>query len=106
MVSVTFIDAAGVARTVEARLGDTLMETALRYRIPGIEAQCGGSMVCGTCHAYLQDPWASRVAAPTSAESLMLSCGDHQQPSSRLTCQIKVTAELAGVEVRTPPSQP
>jgi ferredoxin, 2Fe-2S len=106
MVSVTFIDHLGESRTVEAAVGDSLMQTAVRHRIRGIEAQCSGAMVCGTCHAYVQAPETAGLLPPEAGEVLMLSCGDHQGPMSRLTCQIRVTAALAGTVVRTPPSQP
>ncbi len=106
MVSVTFIDHEGVSRTVEGKVGDSLMQAAIHNRVPGIEAQCAGSMVCGTCHSYLYEPWSGAVAAPTDDERIMLSCGDHQTAHSRLACQIKITPELDGIVVHTPPSQP
>lgn len=106
MVSVTFIDHEGVSRTVQAKVGDSLMQAAIHNRVPGIEAQCAGSMVCGTCHSYLFAPWASAVPAARDDERIMLSCGDHQTEHSRLACQIKVTEALDGIVVHTPPSQP
>lgn len=106
MILVTFVDRLGASRTVTALPGATLMQTAIRHRIPGIEAQCGGSMVCGTCHVHVMEPWLSSIPPAAAGEKLMLSCGDHQGPASRLSCQIRVTEALSGVVVHTPPSQP
>ena len=50
MTKITFIDAAGQSRTVEAEDGSTVMETALKNAVPGIEAECGGACACATCH--------------------------------------------------------
>lgn len=106
MVTVTFVDHEGGAQTVDARSGDSLMEAAIRNRVPGIEAQCSGAMVCGTCHSYVFEPWAAMLPVPEQGERIMLSCGDHQTANSRLACQIRVTEALEGMVVHTPPSQP
>ena len=43
MVKITYIDADNTTRTVEAEVGATVMETAIKNDIPGIEAECGGA---------------------------------------------------------------
>ncbi|MGA9080959.1 MAG: 2Fe-2S ferredoxin, partial [Pseudolabrys sp.] len=48
MPKITYTDSGGTARTVEAELGSTVMETAIRNNIPGIEAECGGACACAT----------------------------------------------------------
>src|SRR5208337_1844780 len=53
MVKITYIDHAGTARTVEAEPGSTVMETAIKHGVPGIEAECGGACACATCHVYV-----------------------------------------------------
>jgi 2Fe-2S ferredoxin len=83
MTKVTYIDASGQSRTVDAQVGSTVMETALRNSIPGIEAECGGACACATCHVYV---------APV-------------RPNSRLSCQIKVSEALDGLVVTTPAKQ-
>ena len=57
MVKITFIDAEGTARTVEAEEGSTVMENAIRNGVPGIEAECGGACACATCHVYVDEEW-------------------------------------------------
>ena len=105
MTKVTFIDAAGESRTVEAQIGATVMETALRNAVPGIEAECGGACACATCHVYVAENWTEAVGKPSPMEEDMLDFGYDVRPNSRLSCQIKVTPELDGLVVRTPERQ-
>jgi ferredoxin, 2Fe-2S len=105
MVKITFIDAAGVARTVEGDVGSTVMETALKHGIPGIEAECGGACACSTCHVYVDAAWGEQVGGPSPMEEDMLDFAYGIQPNSRLSCQIKVSENLDGLVVRTPERQ-
>jgi 2Fe-2S ferredoxin len=105
MPKITYIDHEGTARTVEGEIGATVMETAIKNNIPGIEAECGGACACATCHVYVEDDWRSLVGQPSPMEEDMLDFGFDVRSSSRLSCQIKVTAELEGLTVRTPERQ-
>ena len=105
MPKITFIDHGGTARTVDADNGATVMETAIRNNIPGIEAECGGACACATCHVYVDEAWTDKVGEPEAMEEDMLDFGFDVQPNSRLSCQIKVTDELDGLVVRTPERQ-
>ena len=68
MVNVTFVDAAGVPRTIDARPGATLMETAIENAVPGIVGFCGGMCSCGTCHCYVDAGWEARISPPSADE--------------------------------------
>jgi len=57
MPKITYIDHEGTARTVEGEIGATVMETAIKNGIPGIEAECGGACACATCHVHVDDAW-------------------------------------------------
>ena len=105
MTQVTFIDATGASRTVEAQIGSTVMETALRASVPGIEAECGGACACATCHVYVSDAWTEIVGKPSQMEEDMLDFAFEVRPTSRLSCQIKVTPALDGLVVTTPAKQ-
>ena len=105
MVKITFIDTAGTARTVEGEVGSTVMETAIKNAVPGIEAECGGACACSTCHVYIDDAWREKVGEPSPMEEDMLDFAYEVQPSSRLSCQIKVSEELDVLTVRTPERQ-
>ena len=105
MAKITYIDSAGTARTIDAEVGSTVMETAIKNDVPGIEAECGGACACATCHVYVDEAWREKVGGPSPMEEDMLDFGFDVRSSSRLSCQIKVTAELEGLTVRTPERQ-
>lgn len=105
MPKITYTDSSGKARTVEAEVGSTVMETAIRNNIPGIEAECGGACACATCHVYIDEAWREKVGGPSPMEEDMLDFGYDVRPNSRLSCQIKVTEELDGLIVSTPDKQ-
>ena len=105
MIKITFIDPEGTARTVEAEAGATVMETAIRNDIPGIVAECGGACACATCHVHVAEQWKDAVGEPSPMEEDMLDFAFDVRPTSRLSCQIRVTPELDGLVVHTPTKQ-
>jgi ferredoxin, 2Fe-2S len=105
MPKITYIDSSGNERAVEAELGSTVMETAIRNNIPGIEAECGGACACATCHVYVDEAWRATTGGPSPMEEDMLDFGYDVRENSRLSCQIKVTDALDGLVVRTPDKQ-
>jgi len=105
MVKITFIDAQGAARTVEGEVGSTVMETAIKNGVPGIEAECGGACACSTCHVYVDETWRAKVGEPSPMEEDMLDFAYDVKPNSRLSCQIKVSEALDGLTVHTPERQ-
>ncbi|MGY1812336.1 2Fe-2S iron-sulfur cluster-binding protein [Blastococcus sp. SYSU D00820] len=105
MPKVTFTDAAGDTRVVEANPGDSVMETAVRNGVPGIVAECGGSLSCATCHVYV-DP-ADLPALPPMEEmedEMLYGAAADRQETSRLSCQLPVT-EDTDLHVTTPERQ-
>lgn len=105
MPKITYIDATGKERVVEAKNGMTVMETAIKHNIPGIDADCGGACACATCHVYVEDGWFERLAPMEELEQAMLDFAFDVAPTSRLSCQIKVDDSLEGLVVRTPARQ-
>jgi 2Fe-2S ferredoxin len=105
MAKITYIDAAGVARIVDGEIGSTVMETAIKNGVPGIEAECGGACACSTCHVYVDEAWREKTGEPSPMEEDMLDFAFEVKPNSRLSCQIKVTEALDGLVVTTPERQ-
>src|ERR1700685_4058375 len=105
MVNITFIDSSGKSRTVAAVAGSTVMETAIKHGIPGIDADCGGACACATCHVYVDEAWREKTGAASTMEESMLDFAENVELNSRLSCQIKVTDALDGLVVRMPESQ-
>jgi ferredoxin, 2Fe-2S len=105
MPKITFIDSSGASRTVDAEVGATVMETAIRNNIPGIEAECGGACACATCHVYVDEAYKEIVGEPEPMEEDMLDFAFDVRPTSRLSCQIRVRDELDGLTVTVPERQ-
>jgi 2Fe-2S ferredoxin len=105
MAKITFIQPDGSDQTVDATVGMTVMETAKKYSIDGIEAECGGACACATCHVFVDEAWREKTGGPSDMEEDMLDFAFDVRPESRLSCQIKVTDQLDGLIVRVPEKQ-
>jgi ferredoxin, 2Fe-2S len=105
MVKITFTDNTGKSLTIDADPGSTVMETAIKHGVPGIEAECGGACACATCHIYVDEAWREKVGPPSPMEEDMLDFGYDVRANSRLSCQIKVTEALDGLVIATPERQ-
>jgi 2Fe-2S ferredoxin len=89
--------------TLDLPEGQTLMEAATQRGVPGIIGECGGSMSCATCHVVVDPAWAERAGEPGPFEADMLDITEaERQPTSRLSCQIRMTAALDGIMLRVP----
>ena len=105
LLKISFVDAGGTARVVEAKAGSTIMEAATRHSIVGIEAECGGACACATCHVYIHEAWSAKVGKAVAMEEDMLDFAFEVKPTSRLSCQIKMTEALDGIVVHVPSRQ-
>ncbi|WP_084420883.1 2Fe-2S iron-sulfur cluster-binding protein [Henriciella litoralis] len=105
MPTITFIDHDGTERPIEAKNGETVMETAIKNSVPGIDADCGGACACATCHVYVDTSFMDKVGQPEEMEQSMLDFAENVQENSRLSCQITISDELDGLKVTTPESQ-
>jgi 2Fe-2S ferredoxin len=105
MPKITYVTQAGQQTTLDVSVGMSVMRAAVANAVPGIDADCGGSCACATCHVYVDPAWVDRVPAPEGAEKDMLDFVLDRQPNSRLSCQIEVTEALDGLVVTTPVSQ-
>src|SRR5215472_10415926 len=85
MVKITFIENDGKSRTIDAEAGSTVMETAIKHGVPGIEAECGGACACATCHVYVDEAWREKVGPPSPMEEDMLDFGYEVRANSRLS---------------------
>lgn len=95
----------GTRFELDGPTGSTVMELAVKNDVPGIEAECGGACACATCHVYVDEAWVAKVGTAEAMEEDMLDFAYELKPNSRLSCQIKVTDELDGLEVRVPEKQ-
>lgn len=106
MPDISFIHPDGSEQGFEAPEGVSLMQAATGVGVAGILADCGGDLNCATCHVYVDKAWADRLPAPLPDELERLeSVAAERRPTSRLSCQIKLTAALQGLVVRVPEFQ-
>jgi 2Fe-2S ferredoxin len=105
MAKITFIQPDGAQDVVDAESGMTVMEAAKQNDVAGIEAECGGSCACATCHVYVDAAWRDKVGKAESMEEDMLDFAFDVREESRLSCQIRVTPDLDGLVVRVPAKQ-
>ena len=105
MPKITYIDNQGNSKTIEVENGLTVMEGAVQNNIPGIDADCGGSMACATCHVYVEEKWLDKLPKADDGEIDMIDMAYEPKKNSRLSCQLIVTDELDGLKVVTPAQQ-
>ena len=105
MTKITFKDKLGDSKTIEVENGLTVMEGAIQNDIQGIDADCGGSMACATCHVYVEEKWLNKLPKAEEAEVDMIDMAYEPKKNSRLSCQLIVSDELDGLVVTTPAKQ-
>ena len=105
MPKITYIEHNGESHEIEVANGLSVMEGAVQNNIPGIDADCGGSCACATCHVYVGEEWFIKLPKKDSAEEDMLDMAYEPKKFSRLSCQLTVTNELDGLVVKMPLKQ-
>jgi ferredoxin, 2Fe-2S len=103
MLRVTFVTPKKIKIDATANNGDVLMQVALANAVPGITADCGGQMTCGTCHVHIAEDYFDLLPAPSPDEQFMLEDGvADPQTTSRLSCQVVLDDTLDGIVVTVP----
>ena len=105
MAKIKYIEHNGKEHIIEVQNGLTVMEGAVQNDIPGIDADCGGSMSCATCHVYVKEEWLDKLPTKEDGEEDMLDMAFEPKNNSRLSCQLIVSDELDGLEVNIPSKQ-
>ena len=105
MPKIIYNDNQGNSKTIEVDNGLSVMEEAIQNDIPGIDADCGGSMACATCHVYVEEKWFNKLPKAEEAEVDMIDMAYEPKKNSRLSCQLIVSEELNGLIVNTPSKQ-
>ena len=105
MAKITYIEHTNKKHIVEVPNNMSVMEGAVQNNIPGIDADCGGSMACATCHIYVDEKWFDKLEKKDEGEEDMLDMAYQPNKFSRLSCQLVVSDELDGLIVRMPLKQ-
>lgn len=101
MPSMTFIERDGTRRTVDAPVGLSVLEIAHKHGVD-IEGACEGSLACSTCHVIVDPDWFAKLKNASEDEEDMLDLAFGLEKTSRLGCQIVMSAALDGLVVRLP----
>ena len=105
MPKITYIEHSGKSHTINVANGLSVMEGAVQNNIPGIDADCGGSMACATCHVYVKEEWFDKLPKKEDGEEDMIDMAYEPKKFSRLSCQLTVSDELDGLIVNVPKKQ-
>ena len=105
MAKITYVEHSGKLHTIQVQNGLTVMEGAVQNNIPRIDADCGGSMACATCHVYVKEEWFNKLPKKEDGEEDMLDMAYEPNKFSRLSCQLTVSDELEGLVVNLPEKQ-
>ena len=105
MPKITYIEHNGTPHEIEVANGLSVMEGAVQNNIPGIDADCGGSCACATCHVYVEKKWFDKLPKKEPSEEDMLDLAFEPGKFSRLSCQLTVAEELDGLVVKMPSKQ-
>jgi 2Fe-2S ferredoxin len=105
MPKIIYIEHGGKSHTIEVANGLSVMEGAVQNNIPGIDADCGGSMACATCHVYVKEEWFNKLPKKEDGEEDMLDMAFEPKKNSRLSCQLMVSDQLDGLVVNLPEKQ-
>ena len=100
-VTVHFISPKGERVTANSEAGDNLLRVGQVAGLP-LEGTCEGQMACSTCHVVVAADWFDALPEASELEEDMLDFAAGVCRTSRLACQIDLTPELNGLEVRVP----
>jgi 2Fe-2S ferredoxin len=105
MAKIIYTDQQGNSKTIEVENGLSVMEGAVQNDVPGIDADCGGSMACATCHVYVEEKWLDKLPKAEEGENDMIDMAFQPKKNSRLSCQLIVSDEIDGLVVNIPSKQ-
>jgi ferredoxin, 2Fe-2S len=106
MPSITYVHTDGSREAIDVPVGTSVMRAAILNSVDGIVAECGGEMMCATCHVYVEEAQLPLTPVQSDDEKAMLEfTASERKPNSRLSCQLVVTPEMDGLVVYLPESQ-
>lgn len=101
-MKIRFVSADGSTITeAQASPDERLLEVAQRNGMP-LEGTCEGAMACSTCHVIVAAAWFAKLPPASPDEEDMLDFASGVTRTSRLACQILLTTDIDGLEVRMP----
>lgn len=107
MSTIVYVEPDGRRHEITGRDGDNAMDIAVDHDIERIVGDCGGNVMCATCHVYVAEGWADRLPPISNDEDAMLDAtATPRDPArSRLSCCIVLSPALDGIELHLPEAQ-
>ena len=106
MPLITYVHTDGSQEEIDVPPGTSVMRAAILNGIEGIVAECGGEMMCATCHVYVEPDQLGRTPPQSDDEKAMLEfTASERKANSRLSCQLVATDEFEGLVVYLPETQ-
>lgn len=105
MPRITFVQPDGTRQTIDAPGGITGMEAARNHGVRGLRGECGGEILCSTCHCYVDEEWLGRLPPRLKKESDLIDFVCEPTERSRLSCQLVLTDALDGLVLHVPDQQ-
>src|ERR1700741_4455356 len=100
MPSLTIVTRDGTERTVEGKVGWSVMENIRDNGFDEVLALCGGCCSCATCHVHVDPEFAAKLKPMSEDENDLLDSSADRDENSRLSCQIEFGDHLDGLKVR------
>lgn len=99
MTEITIIRRDGEQALLEAESGLSLMEVIRDSGFDELLALCGGCCSCATCHVHIEEAQLANLPAMSADENDLLDSSEHRRANSRLSCQVQITPDIAGMVV-------
>ena len=103
MTKLKVVDSKGEETVLEGQAGRSLMEVMRDNGVDELQALCGGSCSCATCHVWVDPAFMGKLPEMSRQENDMLDCAEGRRENSRLSCQLRMTEALDGIRVTVAP---
>lgn len=103
MTELRVVNSKGEETVLAGQAGRSLMEVMRDNGVDELQALCGGSCSCATCHVWVDPAFMRKLPEMSSQENDMLDCAEGRRENSRLSCQLRMTEALDGIRVTVAP---
>jgi len=102
IIKINVTDREDVQHILEAPTDMSLnvMEVLKAHELP-VDGTCGGMALCASCHCYIESDHELKEASDDEED--MLDQAFFVEDNSRLTCQIKISESIDGLQIKLAP---
>ncbi len=99
MAELIIVTRDGSEKVLDAAPGANIMEIIRDNGVDELLALCGGCCSCATCHVHIDPAFSAKLPELSTDENDLLDGSSHRNEYSRLSCQLVMTDDLAGMRV-------